>query len=141
MKRKRGVFNLNKSQFVIGIALGVLCAVIISVALLVGISGLTMSGKLGMEQNGVAVFVVRFTAILAGVLAGTWWAKGRHLLVSGLTTLLYFLLLVITGIFAYDSEFPSFGLCILSVVLGGGAGVLIRIKVQSSPLVKHRIKK
>ena len=141
MKIKRNMSITNNAKFAIGIALGAFCAFAISLLLVACVSGLIVSGKIGADLNKAIIFAARVISMFAGVLQATGWIREKSLVVSVITMLFYLLVLIFICMIAFECAFVDFWLCVLSVIIGGGAGLLVRTKSQSGSHRRSKIRK
>lgn len=138
MKMKSRQISMSNHSTVFGVGIGIVTAFIISFLLLAGLTSILVSGGLGEGMTGPLVFSIRTISLIVGVLVGTGFVKGKCIIYAGAITLGYMVLLAGLGIVIYDGSFENFGLSIISMVLGGVFGCLIRLKLQNKP---QRMKK
>lgn len=134
--------RLSKSNHttVFGVGVGIIVSLVISMLLLTGVTSLIVDGKLNENVVAFFTFATRVIALLVGVLIGTGLIKQKHIIFAGVIALGYLIILITLGIVLYDGSFRNFGSGIVSVLLGSGAGCLIRLKLQNRPQRAKRIK-
>ena len=131
----------TKQSVFLSIMVGVICSLLISTFMLVGLTNVVIKGKIGIGVSGLLIHFVRFTAVLIGVILSTLLVKDNYLITSGAVTIGYVLLLGLLCVLIYDSSFYGFWIGVLSSVLGGGAGMLIGLKLQHRPRSRVRFNK
>lgn len=119
--------SLTKSAFI-----GILCAILVSALLTAGLAGLTINGNLNETMSKAGVFLTRAVSVLLGALLGTGLGKSKYLQIIGIVVLGYLLLLIGIGIIMFDGSFQKFVLGVISVMTGGAAACLIRLKPQKT---------
>ena len=125
----------------LGITLGVLCSLEISVMLLAITTKILIGGKFDFSTSQLWIHIVRFFSVFIGVLFSSIWTKEKYLVVSGLVTLVYVLLLSLLCVLVFDSAFRGFWIGMFSALLGGGVGCLVSLKLQHRPRSRVKIKK
>lgn len=131
MKLKKRVFALSNHTMVIGILAGVVCAFLISLLFLTGMTSLIMNGKIADETGNILIFASRTFGVLAGVVFGTGIIKDRCLITSIYIVLGYLIILVASCILIFDGVFCRLFFGVISAVVGGALGCLIRLKLQN----------
>lgn len=121
-------FNKQKFSVITGAGAGVLIAVVVSI-LLTGLYGILMlNGQVEESPSMAAVFLIRMVSVaIGGCIAGTL-TKAHFLPVVGIVTAGYLVLLAGTGIVAFDGSFKNFGAGVLSILLGGAAACITKVK-------------
>lgn len=137
--KSRTAVSFNNS-FVFGVLLGAVAALIISIISTAGMTSLVLGGGLNDRLLQIFIFVIRLISVFIGVLLGTGLIGEKWVVTTGTISVLYLLLLVGAGIVFYDGSFRGFGVSLISVVLGGGAGCLVRLKLQNKPQKKKKIR-
>lgn len=137
MKIKNGIFSPSRSKEVVGVSIGVFCSVVISMVLLSAFVGLSISGRTFGVLEKLTPFAIRFVSVLIGVLVGTGQVKEKWLIISGCIVFGYLCLLILLCIIAFNGIFNGLWTGVLSTIIGGGLGCIIRVKLQNRPL-KHR---
>ena len=141
MKRQRGGSASFDRTITMGVLLGLICTFAVSMILLCVISHLSIKGRLEESTANISVFVIRLASALSGVLVGSALIKNKVLIVSGIITVCYILLLASACVICYDSTFCGFGLGVVSVFLGGISGVVIRLKLQKNTIRLRKMKR
>lgn len=137
--KPRTAVSFNNSV-VLGVFLGAVAALIISIIFTTGMTSLILGGGLNDGLLQIFIFVIRLISVFIGVLLGTGMIGEKWIVTTGVISVLYLLLLAGVGIVFYDGSFQGFGVSLISVVLGGGAGCLVRLKLQSKPKRKKKIR-
>ena len=137
--KPRTAVSFNNSV-VLGVFLGAVAALIISIIFTTGMTRLVLGGGLNDGLLQIFIFVIRLISVFIGVLLGTGMIGEKWIVTTGVISVLYLLLLAGVGIVFYDGSFQGFGVSLISVVLGGGAGCLVRLKLQSKPKRKKKIR-
>lgn len=138
MKIKSHMTVLSGNSGSLGVIAGVLVSFIISALLISGVTSLMMRGKCFEEIVEILIFAIRMLAVLAGVLVGTSIVRDKCIVNAGAISFAYLLALAGVGIVLYDGSLKGFGLCAISVVLGGVAGCLFRLKLQNKTSGKKK---
>ena len=123
-----------------GILLGMLCSMVISLLLLLGVTSLLLGGKIEDDLVGLLISVIKFTAVMIGVLVCTSITKEKFLIQSVVIAIGYVLLLTITGLLIYDGVVSGFWMDMISVALGAAAGYLLRFKLQDKGRRRRKIR-
>lgn len=129
MKRKVISFTAGRS-ILLRVAIGVFVGVLLSVLLLTGLTYITINGGVTENQTGIYLFAIYMLSTLLGGLIGSASSSQKMLQVIGLTTLVYFLILIALGIICYDVAVHNFASGFISTVLGGSFAYLIKLKSQ-----------
>ncbi len=137
--KSRTAVSFNNSV-VFGVLLGAVAALIISMILTTGMTSLVLGGRLNDRLLQIFIFVIRLISVFIGVLLGTGLIGEKWIVITGVISVLYLLLLAGVGIVFYDGSFQGFGVSLISVVLGGAAGCLVRLKLQNKPQRKKKIR-
>ena len=140
VKLKTRLPVISNRTATVGAITGIMIALVISLVLITALSYLTTSGKFPETSLGWSVFTVRAVAVLMGALVGTALSKDKSVITIGIIVVGYLALLLGFGIIIYDSSFQNFGSGVISAVLGGVIGCLIRIKSQNKPRRVRKIK-
>ena len=131
MKLKTRAGSSSGRSIVFISAVGIIIALTLSFFLSAGLTSLVMSNKLSESSTSPFTFAIRTVAVLAGALIGTVFAKDKYFVNIGIIALGYLIILLGLGITLYDGSFQNFGTGILSVIVGGSIGYLIRLKSQN----------
>ena len=124
----------------VGAVIGIVISFVMSLILIAGITGLVTGNKLSEGSLVWLVFVVRIVTVMVGALIGTGLAKEKCVITAGIIVAGYSALLLSLGIVIYDEAFQNFGAGLLSVIIGGAIGYLIRLKLQNKPRRGRKIK-
>ncbi len=127
---KQRKVSMGKHSAIAGIAIGMAVVLVISFVLTAGLTSLIINGKLSEGTAGVFVFVIRAISVLAGGLVATTLVKERCLPIVGAVAAVYLLVLLGTGIAAFDGSFKNFIPGIMSVLIGGILACMIKLKPQ-----------
>ncbi len=122
------------------IVLGVGSSMLITLLLTAGLAALIIGGKLQETTSGVVVAVIRTIAVFFGALITTGIKRDKVLQNTGIVTGAYILIILGLGIILYDGSFYSFGLGLLSVLIGSVAAYLIRIKPNKRKHTSRRFR-
>lgn len=131
--KKTGLKSSGAKSTAVCVVIGVLVAFVISLLFSAGLTSLVSRESLKEYAVGGALFAVRAVSTLIGVLVGTGLCKEKQLPTSAMVTAGYLLLLIGWGIALYDGAFQRIWMGVLSVLLGGAAGLLFRIKSKINP--------
>ena len=129
MKKLHLSAGKNKSM-VLCVGVGLLTALVISVALTLGLTSLVQNGTLS-ENGSLGVFLIRVIATFIGGLLGAGLADKRFLPVIGTIWAGYLLVLLGTGVILFDGTFHQFWQGVLSTAIGAAIALLIKLKPQS----------
>ncbi len=140
MNKKTRLTTTSNRTATIGILVGIIAAFIISLILVAVTTGLITGNKLNEESSNWIVFVVRAIAVLIGVLIGSGIVKEKHIITIGVIVAGYLALLLGLGIVMFDGAFKNFWNGLISALIGGVAGYLIRLKSQNKPRKARKIK-
>lgn len=132
MKLKKRVSALSSHTTVIGMSAGIICAFLMSLLFLAGMTSLIMSGKIADGTANILIFALRTIGVLVGVLIGTGVIKEKCLITSVYIVLGYLIILIASCILIYDGVFSRLVLGVISAITGGALGCLIRLKLQNS---------
>ena len=131
----------TNNSVVLGISLGIVAALIISLLLTTGMTSLVLGGKMNERLLQVFIFAIRSIALFVGVILGTALTREKYIAATGAITVGYMLLLMGLGIAVYDGTFCGFGSSVISIAVGAAVGYLFRLKLQNKPRRKKRISK
>ena len=135
--------TLGKKQLVSSggaIAVGVGISVLITLLLTAGLAALIISSKLQELTVGIIVALIRAIAVFLGVMITTKIKQDKILQSTGIVAGLYVLIILGLGIVLYDGSFNSLGIGLLSILVGGLAAYLIRIKPNKRKHTSRRIR-
>lgn len=135
--------TLGKKQLVSSggaIAIGIGISVLITLLLTAGLAALIISSKLQESTVGIIVALIRAIAVFLGVMITTKIKQDKILQSTGIVAGLYILIILGLGIMLYDGSFNSFGFGLLSILVGGLAAYLIRIKPNKRKHTSRRIR-
>lgn len=141
MKLKtRGMGTQNRST-AFGIAVGVGTSLAVSLLLSIGLTSLLVNGAIAEGVANGFVIAIRLVAVLLGSLVGSGIVKENCLLSVGLITLGNIVTWLGLGVVIYDGTFKNLGAGIVSIIIGGIVGYIIRLKLQIRPQRTRRIKR
>lgn len=120
----------RKRSTVLCIAVGFVVSAVISLIITVGMTSLALSGTLAIGAMDIAIFFVRVLSVLVGGLIGAGLHKEKTLMVIGIIAGCYLVLITAVGIVAFDGSVKNLGTGMLSVIVGGAIGCLIRLSAQ-----------
>ncbi len=127
---KKTHFFVGKNHNTIGcIGLGVLTAVITSIALSLVLTSLIAKGNI--EMNGhIGVFLTRVFSVAIGGIVGTG-LQGKKLLpiIIAISTV-YLVILLVMGAIVFDAAFQRLWMGTVSVFLGAAISLLFKLKPQ-----------
>ena len=118
------------------IVFGTVIALIISFVLTMGMTSYMLNSALNESWLAISASIIRFISVLVGVIVATSLAGEKLFFTSGIISIIYLLFLIGFGIVIFNGSFYGFGFCLISVLLGGSVGFLIRLKLQN----KHQRK-
>ena len=134
---KKSTVIKNKSML-FSIGVGIVGAMIVSILLTIVQANFVLNGKIKEEMTASILFFVRLLSVMIGSLLGTGLYKQKHLQIIGVTSLVYMIILVGTGIIFFDDSFKGFWGGLISVILGGLITYGIRMKLFQKP--KHKVR-
>lgn len=135
--------TLGKKQLVSSggaIAIGIGFSVLITLLITAGLAALIISSKLQESTVGIIVAIIRAIAVFLGVMITTKIKQDKILQSTGIVAGLYVLIILGLGILLYDGSFNSFGIGLLSILVGALAAYLIRIKPNKRKHTSRRIR-
>ena len=138
--KNNGSLNFNQVNILAAI-LGTVCSILVSVIMLAGLASLFIGQMINENFEDVGIFLVRAVSVLIGVLCGTIVVKNKPLVTAGLIILGYLLILIVCSVAIYDGVIDDFVFCVLSVVVGGGVGLVIRLNLQNSKKSRRKTKR
>lgn len=100
------------------IGLGVLISVLLSILLAAGIAMLMLSEHLKEENIQLYSFIVIFISVFTGGLSACGLAKEKYAMMSGITALVYLLLLVCASVFVFEGGLNNIWTSALVIALG-----------------------
>lgn len=122
-------------------AIGTGIATVLTIIMSVVLTSLILKGIVVDHLTGALVFVIRTIAVFVACVTSGALADGKLLPVVGVSALGYLLILLATGIVAFDGSFSDFGSGILSVITGAMIAVFGKvIKLRSNKHGKIRRK-
>ncbi len=127
-------FNKPKVSVITGAGIGVATAVVISILLTALYGVLMINGSVGEAPSTVVIFLIRTVSAAVGGFVAAVLTKGYFLPVVGITIAGYLILLLGTGIIAFDGSFKNFGSGLLSVLLGGAIPCITKLKAPKRRL-------
>lgn len=110
-----------------GVGIGVLISVFISLILAMAVAALIANDNL--SENGMGYFaliIALISAAVGGIVSGKK-VGGKYALATGLTGLLYCLVLICVGILFFDGEINSLWTSIVAITVGVVASCVICI--------------
>ncbi len=120
--------NKPKSSVVKSAGVGILVAIAMS-AVLTGLYGVLMlNGSVGETPSKAAIFLIRVVSVAVGGFVAGALTNEYFLPIIGIVAGGYLILLLGTGIAAYDGSFKNFGSGLLSVILGGTIPCITKLK-------------
>ena len=127
---KKSLRNLNQPQLSVikGVGIGVLAAVVVSAILTVLYGLLMLKGTVNETPSATAIFLIRTVSVAVGSLIAGALTKQYFLPVIGITAAGYLIILLGTGVAAFDGSFKNFGSGLLSVLLGGAIPCITKLK-------------
>ncbi len=120
-----------------GIGIGVLTSAAVSVTGALLMAYLIMSETVSIDSIGFGASCTLAMAAAVGCWMASWITKRQKLLVTGVTALAFFLVLLsVTAVF-FDGVFSGVGLTALMILLGAGGSLLTGLRKKTA---KSRIK-
>ena len=113
-----------------GAFIGIISSLAVSLIFITIVASLVTKGSIPEDFSSWTTHIVQAIAGLTGVLIGTGLTKEKYFATSGIIVGGYLFLLIGLGIALYDGSFQNFGVGIISVLIGGTVGCLIRLKSQ-----------
>ena len=101
-----------------GVGVGVFTAVLASVLLAMIIAALIVNERVIEKTMYYFTFATHLIAALAGGVAAAKRTGGKYALVSGLTALVYCLILIGAGILFFDDGFRNLGTSVAAIAIG-----------------------
>ena len=140
MKLKTHLPGKTNSTMTMGVLIGTVVSLLMSFVLVSVTANLITGNKIPEESARWIVFFTRAISVLVGVMIGTGLTKEKLLITVGAILGSYLLFLMGLGIVIYNGSFQNFWTGILSVLIGGAAGWLIRLKLQNKPRRARKMK-
>lgn len=128
----------TSSSIPVGITLGVLTALSVSLAG-AAVTAYLMNGQM-IDQNriGIAVLIILVVAAAGGALLAMWRIKRLRMQMCLLTGLCYYLaLLGMTALF-FGGQYQGMGVAALAVLLGSGMVAFLGMKEKKVGKTKHK---
>lgn len=120
----------KKNLTALGIATGVVAALLLSAVMTAVQSNLVSKEMIGMESKGVFAFVIRIISVFIGGILGTALSGGKNLQTIGLIAGGYFVLLLGIGVLLFDGSVRDLFSGLISTLLGGVLACAVRLKPQ-----------
>ena len=133
-------FNKSKFSAIKGAGIGVVGSVVISTLLTALYGVLMMNGSVGETPSATAIFLIRTVSVAAGSFLAAVLTKEYFLPVVGITATGYLVVLLGTGIVAFDGSFQNFGSGLLSVLLGGAIPCITKLKAPKKRLKMPKLR-
>ncbi len=114
-----------------GVAIGVFAAIAVMLLGAIAISYLVLSEKVEIENIGILTFGLLAVSSAFGAITADFLTKQKRLLVSGLTALAVFLILLSANIVFFNGEFGKVGLSGLMILIGAGGSLLPMLRKKS----------
>lgn len=121
----------------VAIAIGTLVSVMVVLLGSLLLAYLVLKGNISMNMIGVVSAVILSFSAAAGALVATGLSKDNRLLVTGITAMATYLILLGINVVFFDGQFAGIGLTALMII--AGAGVTLLPKLRKKPR-KNRIK-
>jgi len=138
MKCNLHMFKTGGRSVTLSVVIGVAIAAVISLLLNMGLTSLVMNGHIEANDTAFFVFAIRAVSVIAGGLVAAALAREKMLLLIGLTSIGYLLLLIGLGIIFYDSSFLNFGSGVISAAVGAACACVLKLKAPRKK--KHSVK-
>lgn len=114
----KSVIKKDERSMATGVAIGVLLSVMISLLLAMGTAGLITNEKL--SEGGIHYFTLIIT-LISGMVGGLVAGKivgSKYAVVTGLTGLVYLLVLIAVGILIFDGGFNMLWTSAVAIAVG-----------------------
>lgn len=130
------VKSRDNHSMAFSIGIGILISVIISFLLTLGLTSLIINGTLKESGGAFSIFIVRTLSVFIGCLIGGIIYKDKALPLIGVITGVYFIILMIVSIAAFDQSFINFVPTMVSVLLGGILAAVLRLRPKKRSMRK-----
>lgn len=138
MKYNLRMFKSGGRSVAFSVLAGVIAAVVISLLLNMGLTSLVMKGHVEEKGTKIFMFLIRAVSVMVGGMVATALSKEKLLLVIGLTSVAFLVILVGLGIIFFENAFHNFGGGALSVATGAACACVLKLKVPTKK--KHSVK-
>lgn len=125
--KNKSVIKKDEKSMTSGVAIGVLLSVMSSLLLAVGTAGLITNEKL--SEGGIHYFALLIT-LISGMVGGLVAGKivgSKYAVVTGLTGLVYLLVLIAVGILFFDGGFNMLWTSTAAIAVGAAASCVLCI--------------
>lgn len=122
-----------------GIGVGVFTAILTSILLAMIIAVLIVNERVNEKIMYYFTFATQLIATLAGGFAAAKRTGGKYALVSGLTALVYCLILIGAGILFFDGGFRNLGTSVAAIVIGCAGSCTLCISGQGRRRIRKRV--
>lgn len=129
MKTKRAA-ERNDQSVIAGVIIGVLVAMLVSILLAMILAVLVVNERVSEDTMHYYAFVILLVATLVGGLFAAKQTRGKCALASGLTALVYCLLLVGAGILFFDGGLQNLWTSVTAIAVGYVGACALRISGQ-----------
>ncbi len=131
----------NGNTKVMGSAIGVGVAMLLSLVLSALLTKLVIGGSLKEQSASLGIFLIRALSVLVGGFIAATISEGKILPTIGIVGLGYLAILVAFGIVFYDGSFKGFLNGVLSTFIGCGLACAIKLKPIKNKRRKTKIPK
>lgn len=125
---KKNKRRATGSTVTAGVVIGIASALAISLLMSLTLTSFAINGSISEDSIGIYIFAIRMISTLLGGLIGTGITKGRYIPVIGLITGGILVVLLGWGIVFYDGRFQNVGSGVVSVLIGGVAVVILKLR-------------
>lgn len=138
MKLKIRKSTSTKHSVIKGALIGVLCSLVMSTVLLVGVTVLAVNGKIDNIAMNMILLIIRACSVCVGILIAAGLSNENIIIASSMTALGYLLSLVFVNVIVFDSYLSGILSGLVSAIVGVVLGIAIIMKRQSG---NNRIRK
>jgi len=126
MNTKKSKTSVKQSSVFLQICISVITSIVVSVVLTCIITNLLNKGKLEEKMLSVLTNGIRMFSVMVGCLVGVALSHRKQIMIAGVVSAAYILLLIMIGIILFEASFRKMGTGIISCVAGASAAIIIK---------------
>ena len=111
---------------------GVLIAAAVTILSAAGLAALILGERIPQSALGPVVFVIITISTGLGTLFAAKPSVGKSAIITGTTGLVYFFLLMASGILFFDGHLKNVGIHLLAILIGAAVGTLLVLRKKGS---------
>lgn len=141
MKNKTYTNQKGNHTVPVAVAFGLGVSLLVTVLLSAALTSMVTKGTLQLENLQFIIFMIRAIAVTVGAIITTGLRNGKVLLNIAIVCAAYLVILISVTIIFYNGMFQNLGGGLLSVLAGGAAACLIRLKPEKRRKINRRYTK